>query len=72
MAERYVREAIDLAISREFVAREGALRLTLGRVLRAKGDPAGAREQLAMSVRIYERVHPKLVGEVRAELAELQ
>lgn len=71
-AERYVREAIDLAISREFVAREGALRLTLGRVLRAKGDPAGAREQLAMSVRIYERVHPKLVGEVRAELAELQ
>ncbi|OXM60221.1 AfsR/SARP family transcriptional regulator [Amycolatopsis vastitatis] len=71
-AERYVWEAIDLAISREFVAREGALRLTLGRVLRAKGDIDGAREQLAMSVRIYERVHPKLVGEVRAELAELR
>ncbi|MFJ9781390.1 BTAD domain-containing putative transcriptional regulator [Amycolatopsis sp. NPDC101161] len=71
-AERYVWEAIDLAISREFVAREGALRLTLGRVLRARGDLDGAREQLALSVRIYERVHPKLVGEVRAELAELQ
>ncbi|RSM39470.1 SARP family transcriptional regulator [Amycolatopsis balhimycina DSM 5908] len=71
-AERYVWEAIDLAISREFVAREGALRLTLGRVLRAKGDIDGAREQLAMSVRIYERAHPKLVGEVRAELAELR
>jgi DNA-binding SARP family transcriptional activator/tetratricopeptide (TPR) repeat protein len=71
-AERYVWEAIDLAISREFVAREGALRLTLGRVLRARGDIDGAREQLALSVRIYERVHPKLVGEVRAELAELQ
>jgi DNA-binding SARP family transcriptional activator/tetratricopeptide (TPR) repeat protein len=71
-AERYVWEAIDLAISREFVAREGALRLTLGRVLRAGGDIDGAREQLALSVRIYERVHPKLVGEVRAELAELQ
>ncbi|MEU4252074.1 BTAD domain-containing putative transcriptional regulator [Amycolatopsis sp. NPDC026612] len=71
-AERYVWEAIDLAISREFVAREGALRLTLGRVLRARGDIDGAREQLALSVRIYERVHPKLVGEVRAELADLQ
>ncbi|MDQ7802674.1 BTAD domain-containing putative transcriptional regulator [Amycolatopsis sp. A133] len=71
-AERYVWEAIDLAISREFVAREGALRLTLGRVLRAKGDLDGAREQLAMSVRIYERAHPKLVGEVRAELADLR
>ncbi|NBH11446.1 tetratricopeptide repeat protein, partial [Amycolatopsis sp. SID8362] len=71
-AERHVWEAIDLAISREFVAREGALRLTLGRVLRARGDIDGAREQLALSVRIYERVHPKLVGEVRAELAELQ
>jgi DNA-binding SARP family transcriptional activator/tetratricopeptide (TPR) repeat protein len=71
-AERYVWEAIDLAISREFVAREGALRLTLGRVLRARGDIDGAREQLALSVRIYERVHPKLVGEVRAELAELR
>ncbi|MEU0792293.1 BTAD domain-containing putative transcriptional regulator [Amycolatopsis sp. NPDC005961] len=71
-AERHVWEAIDLAISREFAAREGALRLTLGRVLRAKGDLDGAREQLALSVRIYERVHPKLVGEVRAELAELQ
>ncbi|HEY3465990.1 MAG TPA: BTAD domain-containing putative transcriptional regulator [Amycolatopsis sp.] len=71
-AGRYVWEAIDLAISREFVAREGALRLTLGRVLRARGDIDGAREQLALSVRIYERVHPKLVGEVRAELAELR
>ncbi|MEV6648450.1 BTAD domain-containing putative transcriptional regulator [Amycolatopsis sp. NPDC051371] len=71
-AERYVWEAIDLAISREFAAREGALRLTLGRVLRARGDLDGAREQLALSVRIYERVHPKLVGEVRTELAELQ
>ncbi|SEF29712.1 DNA-binding transcriptional activator of the SARP family [Amycolatopsis pretoriensis] len=71
-AERHVWEAIDLAISREFVAREGALRLTLGRVLRARGDLDGAREQLALSVRIYERVHPKLVGEVRSELAELQ
>ncbi|MGW5724345.1 BTAD domain-containing putative transcriptional regulator [Amycolatopsis sp. NPDC003865] len=71
-AERHVWEAIDLAISREFVAREGALRLTLGRVLRARGDLDGAREQLALSVRIYERVHPKLVGEVRTELAELQ
>ncbi|MDT7801976.1 MAG: hypothetical protein QOI78_5409 [Actinomycetota bacterium] len=71
-AERYAWEAIDLAVGREFVAREGALRLTLGRVLRAKGDVDGAREQLAMSVRIYERVHPKLVGEVRGELAELQ
>lgn len=71
-AERYVWEGIDLAISREFTAREGALRLTLGRVLRARGDLDGAREQLALSVRIYERVHPKLVGEVRTELAELQ
>ncbi|MEV7093392.1 BTAD domain-containing putative transcriptional regulator [Amycolatopsis sp. NPDC051045] len=71
-AERYVWEAIDLAISRQFVAREGALRLTLGRVLRARGDIDGAREQLALSVRIYERVHPKLVGEVRTELADLQ
>lgn len=71
-AERYAWEAIDLAISREFVAREGALRLTLGRVLRARGDIDGAREQLALSVRIYERVHPKLVGEVRTELADLQ
>jgi DNA-binding SARP family transcriptional activator/tetratricopeptide (TPR) repeat protein len=71
-AEQHVWEAIDLAISREFVAREGGLRLTLGRVLRAKGDLDGAREQLALSVRIYERVHPKLVGEVRTELAELQ
>ncbi|MEV6619891.1 BTAD domain-containing putative transcriptional regulator [Amycolatopsis sp. NPDC051106] len=71
-AERYVWEAIDLAISREFAAREGALRLTLGRILRARGDLDGAREQLALSVRIYERVHPKLVGEVRTELAELQ
>ncbi|WP_329054563.1 winged helix-turn-helix domain-containing protein [Amycolatopsis sp. NBC_01488] len=71
-AERHVWEAIDLAISREFAAREGALRLTLGRVLRARGDLDGAREQLALSVRIYERVHPKLVGEVRTELAELQ
>ncbi|MEV6449323.1 BTAD domain-containing putative transcriptional regulator [Amycolatopsis sp. NPDC051716] len=71
-AERYVWEAIDLAISREFVAREGTLRLTLGRVLRARGDIDGAREQLALSVRIYERVHPKLVGEVRTELADLQ
>ncbi|WP_410613870.1 BTAD domain-containing putative transcriptional regulator [Amycolatopsis sp. lyj-109] len=71
-AERYAWEAIDLAISREFVAREGTLRLTLGRVLRARGDIDGAREQLALSVRIYERVHPKLVGEVRTELADLQ
>ncbi|WP_410593133.1 BTAD domain-containing putative transcriptional regulator [Amycolatopsis sp. lyj-23] len=71
-AERYAWEAIDLAISREFVAREGALRLTLGRVLRARGDLDGAREQLALSVRIHERVHPKLVGEVRTELADLQ
>ncbi|WP_284746890.1 AfsR/SARP family transcriptional regulator [Amycolatopsis sp. RTGN1] len=71
-AERYVWEAIDLAISREFAAREGGLRLTLGRVLRARGDLDSAREQLALSVRIYERVHPKLVGEVRTELAELQ
>ncbi|HET6710437.1 AfsR/SARP family transcriptional regulator [Amycolatopsis sp.] len=71
-AERYVWEAIDLAISREFLAREGTLRLTLGRILRAGGDIDGAREQLALSVRIYERVHPKLVGEVRTELADLQ
>ncbi|GAB3135752.1 BTAD domain-containing putative transcriptional regulator [Amycolatopsis stemonae] len=70
-AQQHVWEAIDLAISREFVVREGALRLTLGRVLRARGDLDGAREQLALSVRIYERVHPKLVGEVRTELAEL-
>ncbi|SFW60845.1 AfsR/SARP family transcriptional regulator [Amycolatopsis australiensis] len=71
-AERYVWEAIDLAISRELVIREGALRLTLGRVLRARGDLDGAREQLALSVRVYERVHPKLVGEVRTELAQLE
>ncbi|WP_103351267.1 BTAD domain-containing putative transcriptional regulator [Amycolatopsis sp. CA-128772] len=71
-AERNVWEGIDLAISRGFVAREGGLRLTLGRVLRTRGDLDGAREQLALSVRIYERVHPKLVGEVRAELADLR
>ncbi|MEU0533426.1 AfsR/SARP family transcriptional regulator [Amycolatopsis tolypomycina] len=70
-AERYAWEAIDLAISREFVEREGTLRRTLGRVLRARGDIDGAREQLALSVRIYERAHPKLVGEVRTELADL-
>jgi DNA-binding SARP family transcriptional activator/tetratricopeptide (TPR) repeat protein len=71
-AERHVREAIGLAVGRELVAREGALRRTLGRVLRAKGDLGGAREQFAWSTRIYERVHPNLAGEVRAELAELR
>ena len=68
---RLARVALDLAISRELAAQEGTLRLTLGRVLRAKGETAAAREQLTLAARIYERVDPKLLAEVRAELATL-
>ncbi len=71
-AERYVWEAIDLAISRRFGLQEGKLRLTLGRVLRAKRDLDGAREQLAVALRSSERVNPVLAAEVRAELADLE
>ena len=70
-AERYVWEGIDLAISRQFVLQEGVLRLTLGRVLRVKRDVDGAREQLSLALRIFERANPKQAGEVLAELDQL-
>lgn len=71
-AHRYAWEAIDLAISRRFRLQEGKLRLTLGRVLLAKGDLDGAREQLVVALRISERANPALAAEVRTELADLQ
>ncbi len=70
-AERYVWEAIDLTISRQFTLQEGVLRLTLGRVLRARSDVDGAAEQFALALKIYEDANPKLAGLVRAELTDL-
>lgn len=70
-AERYVWEAIDLTISRRFTLQEGVLRLTLGRVLRARSDLDGAQEQFALALKIYEDANPKLAGLVRKELFDL-
>jgi DNA-binding SARP family transcriptional activator/tetratricopeptide (TPR) repeat protein len=70
-AERYAWAAIDLATSREFVAQEGVLRLTLARVLRAKGCFDDARQQLALTLRLSERTNPTFATTVRAELADL-
>lgn len=71
-AQQYVWEAIDLAISRRFRLQEGKLRLTLGRVLLAKDDVDGAREQMAFALRISERANPALAAEIRAEIADLE
>lgn len=70
-AERYVWEAIDLTISRRFTLQEGVLRLTLGRVLRARAEVDGAREQFGLALKIYEDANPRLAGLVRAELTDL-
>ncbi|MFD9893186.1 BTAD domain-containing putative transcriptional regulator [Amycolatopsis sp. NPDC059027] len=67
-AERYAREAIDLAVRCGFDLQEGVLRLTLGRVLRTRGEAEAAREEFATALRIYERANPKLTGTVRVEL----
>src|SRR5207247_1842255 len=63
-AERYAREAIELAVRCRFDLQEGVLRLTLGRVLRTRGEAEAAREQFAAALRIYERANPKLTGVV--------
>ncbi|WP_410655700.1 AfsR/SARP family transcriptional regulator [Amycolatopsis sp. lyj-112] len=70
-AERYVWEAIDLTISRRFLLQEGVLRLTLGRVLRAKSEMDGAREQFGLALKIYEDANPRLSGLVQAEITDL-
>ncbi|GAA4537521.1 AfsR/SARP family transcriptional regulator [Amycolatopsis samaneae] len=70
-AERYAGEAIELAIRGRFVLQEGVLRLTLGRVLRTRGEAEAAREQFARALRIYQRANPNLVGGARVELAGL-
>jgi hypothetical protein len=47
----------------------GVSRLTLGRTLREKGDLAGACEQCALSLELYERESAQLPDDVLAELS---
>jgi tetratricopeptide (TPR) repeat protein len=70
-ADRYAREAIELTASRGFLLQEAVARLTLGRILRARGDGDGARAQLRLSCELHRRVSPRLTQAVIEELAAL-
>jgi tetratricopeptide (TPR) repeat protein len=70
-AERRARESIELTVARGFVLQESVARLTLGRALGARGDVAGAREQLAAALDLHERVSAQVAGDIRAELDKL-
>ncbi|WP_245975715.1 AfsR/SARP family transcriptional regulator [Amycolatopsis palatopharyngis] len=71
-AERYARESIELTVAREFVLQEGVARLTLGRILGARGDVSAAREQLRVALELHERVSSRSAVEIRAELDRLR
>jgi DNA-binding SARP family transcriptional activator len=70
-AERWARRAIKLSRSREFVLQEGTARLFLARTLRAGGDVDAARAELELVVERYERVSPRQVPGIQAELDAL-
>ncbi|WP_020664381.1 AfsR/SARP family transcriptional regulator [Amycolatopsis benzoatilytica] len=71
-AENYAREAVSLAVARQFELQEGILRVTLARILRAKGQPGLAAEQYTLAIALYERMNPRQVGELREEAAANQ
>ncbi|SFB60372.1 DNA-binding transcriptional activator of the SARP family [Amycolatopsis marina] len=71
-AERYAREALELTVARGFVLQEGVARFTLGRILGARGNVSGARQQLTAALELHERVSPRSAVDIRAELERLR
>ncbi|MFD2474185.1 AfsR/SARP family transcriptional regulator [Amycolatopsis silviterrae] len=70
-AERYAREAVSLAVARQFELQEGILRVTLARILRGQERLGPAREQYRRAVALYERMNPRQVEDLRKEAADL-
>ncbi|WP_406638994.1 BTAD domain-containing putative transcriptional regulator [Amycolatopsis sp. WGS_07] len=70
-AERYAREAVSLAIARQFELQEGILRVTLARILRGQERLGPAREQYRRAIALYERMNPRQVEDLRKEAADL-
>lgn len=69
--ERRARAAIGLAERRGLLLQEAVSRLTLGRIMRARGDVEDARVQLVLSRDLYRRVDPRPAPGVAAELDSL-
>jgi DNA-binding SARP family transcriptional activator/tetratricopeptide (TPR) repeat protein len=69
--ERRARAAIGLAENRGLLLQEAVSRLTLGRIMRTRGDVEGARVQLVLSRDLYRRVGPRPAPGVVAELDSL-
>ncbi|WP_033294451.1 AfsR/SARP family transcriptional regulator [Amycolatopsis jejuensis] len=69
-AERYAREAVSLAVARQFELQEGVLRVTLARILRARHEPGPAAQEYELAIGLYERMNPRRLGELRKEAAE--
>jgi DNA-binding SARP family transcriptional activator/tetratricopeptide (TPR) repeat protein len=70
-ADQDSREAIELSASRGFLLQEAVARLTLGRIMRARGDGAGAGVQVRLSRELHRRVSPRPSPAVIEELAAL-
>ncbi|MFD2417479.1 AfsR/SARP family transcriptional regulator [Amycolatopsis pigmentata] len=69
--ERRARAAIGMAENRGLLLQEAVSRLTLGRIMRARGDVEEARVQLVLSRDLYRRVAPRPAPGVLAELESL-
>ncbi|MGH3950477.1 MAG: BTAD domain-containing putative transcriptional regulator [Pseudonocardiaceae bacterium] len=70
-AERAARRTVELSVSCAFTLQEGVGRLILGRILRAKGDLAAARAELATSLELHRRAGGARVEEIRAEMRQV-
>lgn len=67
-AERAARRSIELCLQRGFTLQEGAARLVLGRVLRARGDLNAATAELDAALELHRRAGDPKVEELRAEI----
>lgn len=70
-AERAARKTVELSVDCSFTLQEGVGRLMLGRILRAKGDLAGARRELAAALELARRAGDVRVARIDAELGEV-
>ncbi|MDQ0378844.1 AfsR/SARP family transcriptional regulator [Amycolatopsis thermophila] len=64
-------EAVELAARRGFLLQEAVGRLSIGRILRRRGDAEGARLQLRLAAELHSRVSPRPAPEILAELEAL-
>ncbi|MGH3519173.1 MAG: BTAD domain-containing putative transcriptional regulator [Haloechinothrix sp.] len=69
-AERAARQTIELSVGCAFTLQEGVGRLMLGRILRAKGQMAAARAELAASLELQRRAGGMPVADIESELAQ--